>query len=141
MAYVEQSDLVGMLSEVDLVRALDDDGDGVADSGVWVAVADQVQDAIDGALSGMYATPFSAPLPATIAVAARVFAVESLYARRMAGDDLNPWKRQADAMRARLERIGTGKEPLAQNVDQAHDPVKIVTEPSKTHSANGNLMA
>ena len=106
MAYVTQDDMIGMVPEEELVRALDDDGDGVADNDVWLALSDQVSGDIDGRLSALYAVPFSVSVPALVTLAARILAAYLLYARRGIADDANPWKPQADAIRARLDRVG-----------------------------------
>jgi len=141
MAYVTQDDLIGMIPEEEVVRALDDDGDGVVDNDVWLAVAEGVSSDIDGRLGALYSVPFTGTIPALVTLAARILAAEALYARRGIGEDANPWKKQADAIRARLDRVGTGKEPLDRNVAQERPPVVAITEASKTYSSAGNLMS
>lgn len=140
MAYVEQSDLVGMLDDEDLLKALDDDGDLEPDAAVWAGIVALVGDAIDGRIGGRYSVPLSGTLPAAIRLAARVFAAEALYARRGMTDAANPWKTQGDEMRARLERIGKGEEPLSVESEPAAEPVVALTEAAKTYSGAGSMM-
>src|SRR4051812_25432138 len=98
MNYVEQTDLVGLLPAATIVQALDDDGDGAADVGIFASVADTVSRDIDGRLGQRYATPFPYPYPAVVTNAARVLAMEALYTRRGKTGDANPFAKQADAI-------------------------------------------
>lgn len=136
-AYVELTDLKGEIPDEFLTQALDDDGDGVADSGVWDQIAAQASTDVDAFIGGRYTVPLSAPIPATVSRAARIFALEKLYLRR--GVQPNPWKAQADELRALLGKIGTGEVPLSVAVNRAKPSGTVISETARTHSPNGNL--
>ena len=139
MAYIDITDITSRLPETHLIEALDDDGDGVIDAGLWDQVAADAGEMVDGFLGQRFAVPFSDPLPAVVKFAARIFALEILYERRgMAGDD-NPHTSLAKAMRNRLGRIADGEEPLAPGKKKAAGSVATITEPARTSSKDGNL--
>jgi phage gp36-like protein len=116
MAYIIQSDLEGKIEPKMIVQALDDDGDGVADSGAWDKVYADVEQEIHGAISARYSVPFSAPYPAAIVSFCLALAAAALYSRRGITGDANPWEKSANAVRDRLEAIRTGKEFLSGTV-------------------------
>lgn len=111
MAYVTQARIETALPPQHLRDALDDDGDGQADSGILEEIIASASQAVDGFLAGLFAVPFADPAPAAAAEAAFVFALERIYDRRQAGER-NPWRSQADGWRERLERMGKGDLPL-----------------------------
>jgi phage gp36-like protein len=137
MAYTTQARLAALVAAEQMVRALDDDGDGVADAGAWEAVEAAAASQVDGRLGQRYGTPVAAPLPALVQEAADVFVAEILYLRRGLAGDANPWTARADAMRARLERIGRGEEPLTATAPSARPSVSAITEPARTVRAGG----
>ena len=123
-----------------LLDALDDDRDGVEDTGLYDQLAENASAEVDGYLEGRYGVPFTGTLPALVVTASRIFCLEGLYARRgytRKSDPPNPWTGRADDIRARLERIAAGKEPLV--VDASGPSVDVVTEPSRTHSTGGKM--
>jgi phage gp36-like protein len=140
MAYVAQSDLAGKIPPAMIVAALDDNADGTADTGVWDALAADVERAINGRLAPRYSVPFAAPLPDLIVDAALLFACEAIYTRRgMAGDKQNPFAAEADAMRERLEKLGRGDGSLP-GVVPARAGGAVIAEPTKTGQSNGRLL-
>jgi phage gp36-like protein len=142
MPYVTQAAIAGSIPRQFLVEALDDDRDGVPDDAVWDQVASEVAMAIDGPLSSRYAVPFDDPdLPPFIGHAARILALELLYARRGTPDDKNPWKPQADATRKTLEAMAEGSVALQIGRDRARPPISVISEPSKTHDTAGRLLS
>lgn len=135
--YVLLGDLDGMIPGQFVIEALDDDGDGAADPGVWSAVARDVGQAIDGALGGRFAVPFGNPIPPVVVNAAKVFACEQLYIRRGKLDDKNPFTPRANAIRKQLAAIASGEEPLTPTIERAKPSVSVVSEPARTTSASG----
>jgi phage gp36-like protein len=123
MHYVEPTDLVGIIPNTHLTEALDDDQDGVADPCVFDSVAETVSRDIDARLGQRYHTPFKYPYPSVVIYAARILALEALYARRGQKDDKNPYGKQADGQRAKLDAIGAGTQPL-QPVNSAPNPAR-----------------
>lgn len=139
MAYCEQSEIAGLLPREYLVEALDDDRDGLPDDAAWDTVQANVSLAIEGPLSARYPVPFASPAPKLVRHAALVLTMEILYARRGVPADQNPWKEQADEIRATLGKIGEGKMPLSASSVPAHPAITVISEPSRTHSAQGKV--
>lgn len=112
MAYVEYSDLVGQIPPQDLIKALDDDGDGIVDA--WEIVQSSAADDVDALLEGRFTVPLTLnPLPKIIKRAAVAFVCELCYRRRSTPDADNPWKGRADAFRKILMSITAGDLKLA----------------------------
>lgn len=141
MPYITQPEIAADLPPQHLIEALDDDGDGIADAGLFSQIEAAAAKEIDGLLGARYATPFAPPVPAVVASAARFFVLEKLYQRRGIASEQNPYTRQAAAMRSRLGRIGQGEEPLTPEFVRTRPPVSVVTEPAKTTSTAGHLPA
>jgi phage gp36-like protein len=140
MSYILQSALKGKVPNDLLLQALDDNADGVEDDGVWDSIAADVDRAIDGRLEGRYTVPLAAPLPAVVAEAAIVFAAEAVYMRRGLAGDQNPWTKQADAFRKRLEAIGAGEQTLKNDLAPVKSGGAVISEPSRTYDEANRLM-
>lgn len=136
--YVEQTDLKADVPEKFLIQALDDDGDGVADPGIWDLIATAACNDVDARLSPSHATPFSTPYPPIVPQAAKIFAMESVYQRRGFSGTNNPWTTQADGWRTRLDKIGAGEEDLLYS--DVGDSA-IIKEDSKLNDSDERLMA
>jgi phage gp36-like protein len=136
--YVTMADITGMIPGPFLVEGLDDDGDGQADPAVWTQVAADVRQAIDGVLGARFEVPFANPLPAVVVNAAKIFAAEQIYTRRGRTDAngklINPFTKQADAIRKQLATIASGDEPLDPSKARAKASVSVITEPARTTS-------
>ena len=132
--YVTLDEMIAQVPSEYITQAMDDDGEGGADSGVWDQVSAAVSDAVDGPLGQIYDVPFSTPLPAIVKQAARVFCAEMLYLRRGVSGDKNPWTARADKIRAKLDRIATGSESLGPDFDKEAPAGSVITEPAKTYS-------
>ena len=140
MAYISQSDLEAHIPPQFIVEALDDDRDGVADSGLWEKLAAAVDRAINSRLAPRFSVPFAAPVPDLVAEAALVFAGEMVFRRRGVADEANPWAEQAGAMRTRLERIGRGDEELTAGTTAARPGGAIIGERARVYDKAGRLM-
>lgn len=140
MAYITQSDIEALIPPAFIVQALDDDGDGSADSGAWNKVYAAVVRQIHGPLAQRYTVPFTGTLPGAVEDAAQVFACEALYMRRGYHGDENPWTARADAMREKLDKIGAGEIPLSPDHQAKDSAVSAITETSKTYPADGGLI-
>jgi phage gp36-like protein len=141
MRYVEPTDLIGIIPNTHLIEALDDNQDGAPDAGVFDSIADTVSRDIDARLGQRYATPFRYPYPSVAIYAARILALEALYARRGQKDDKNPYGKQADAQRAKLDAIGKGEQPLQPGTQRSDPSATAIIERSKTTPAGGQLTA
>lgn len=137
MPYLTQADIASELPPEFQLEALDDDGDGVADPGLWDKVEASAAERIDGILGQRFSVPFTAPVPAIVRSAARVFVLELLYFRR--GIDPNPWAKRAGDIEQKLNRIADGDEPLTPGIQRQNQAVTAITECAKTTSANQHL--
>jgi len=140
MSYILITDLDGKIPAQLLLQALDDNGDGVADDGVWDKLVVDVESAINSRLEGNYAIPLAAPIPAIISEAAKILAAEAVYLRRGLAGDQNPWLKQADAMRKRLEDIGSGKLPLTSATNPQGPAGTVITETSRLNTGGFNML-
>lgn len=97
--------------------------------------------AVDAVLGLRFSVPFTAPLPPIVGEAAKVFACEMCYQRRGVGADTNPWTTQANTLRSTLEKIASGKLPLAPTIQRQQPSGTLISEPSRTHDNGGRRMA
>lgn len=140
MAYILQSALKGKVPDDLLLQALDDDADGVADDGVWESIAEDVDQAINGRLEGRYAVPLAEPLPSVVLESATVFAAEAIYLRRGLSGDQNPWTKQADTFRKRLEDIGSGLQPLTNAIKAVKSGGAVIGEEARLYDESNRLL-
>jgi phage gp36-like protein len=109
-----------------LTAALDDDGDGTADTGLLDRLITDAGDTVDGFLAGRYATPFS-PVPKLVAEAAFVFVCEKIHARRRQGpDEVNPYTARANDFRKQLKQIADGDLSLDAALVPAFTPGAVI---------------
>src|SRR5689334_19606371 len=127
MPYVTQTQLETSIPAPHLVEALDDDRDGVADSGKLDEVIEQGSQQVDALLESRYTVPFTT-VPKKVAEAAFVFVCELLYQRRGLHGKENPWFDRAERWRDALEKIGNGEGQIAADEEQAYTPGAAVTE-------------
>lgn len=139
MSYFALSDLTGRIPEKYLTDALDDGQDGT--TAAWDAVASSASDAVDGILSTRFSTPFTAPAPRVVALAAITFAAELIYQRRGIANEQNPFFSQAQDMRLKLARIAMGKEPLEPGKLPVAKSGAAIIEAAPTFSGAGRRMA
>ena len=140
MAYFLRSELEAKVPHLLVVQALDDDQDGEEDPGNWDALVAEVGRQIDGRLEGRFAVPLAEPHPAVVREAAVIFAAEAVYLRRGFGGEQNPWLSQANASRARLEKIGRGDLPLTYQAQPEQSSGAVIGEPARMHDASGRMM-
>lgn len=127
MSYVTQSRIQTVIPAPHLNDALDDDRDGMADSGVLDEIIAAASQAVDALLAPRYAVPFEDPAPALVAEGAFIFACELIYDRRQITDK-NPFKERADKLRTRLDGIGKGEGELDAALPHAVIPGAAITE-------------
>lgn len=139
MAYCTQSQLESRIPPARMIEALDDNGDGEQDSGLWEKVEAAIAQEIDGILGQRYAVPF-APVPFAVALAAQALCADALFRRRGITDELNPWAKEAREVRARLQRMATGKEPLEATLAARNAPISVISEDSRLYSVNDDAM-
>jgi len=140
MAYCTRNDILTKISNSDLDRFTDDNGDGIADPGVLDLIIGIASNASDAYVASIYATPFTTYIPSKIKDATIIFACEMLYQRRLAPEEKNIFKPQADLWREILKTIGTGQVPLDANVSRLVTPGFAITYESRlsVDPRNGN---
>lgn len=141
MAYHTKESVAGSIPPAFLLEALDDDGDGIEDSGLYEVIAENASNEVDAYLGSRVAVPMATPAPLAVQ-ASRVFCLETIYQRRgysEKSDPPNPWFAQAKALRTRLGRIASGEEPL--EADRSTPPIEAIYEPARTTSAAGKMGA
>jgi phage gp36-like protein len=135
--YVTQSQIEAVIPAPTLADALDDNRDGAPDAGVLDQVIAVAGGEVDGYLASIYSVPFAEPIPAAVTDAAFVFACELIYQRRGIEADKNPFTARALAWRARLQLIGSGKQPLTAETPKVLSPGAIIIDDAAT--AGGSL--
>ena len=139
VAYILQTQLEALLPPTRIVEALDDNGDGEQDPGLWENVEESVRKKIDDILGQRFAVPFATP-PAAVVSAALVLAADRLFRRRAIVDELNPWAKEAKDTLARLMRMATGQEPLDATLVARNAPIATIEEDSRLFSLTGSAM-
>ena len=141
MSYLSAyTDLKGMIPLDFVVQALDDDNDGEVDPGLFESVLDDAEREINGFCDQRYAVPFSAPIPDLIVDAAKILVGLRLYIRRGRSGDANPLTAEAKRVRAKLQAIANGTEPLQAARKPANAQAVAITEDSRIYSTEGNNM-
>lgn len=137
--YITRSRLAAVIPPQFMLEALDDDGDGVEDAGLFDEVLAAAQTDVDGILGKRFATPFANPIPAIVADATTKIFAELLYIRRGYGSEEkpNPWGPKAKTAREKLEKIAKGEEPLTPDLKRQKPSASAITERAKTSSATG----
>ncbi|MFZ4394159.1 MAG: phage protein Gp36 family protein [Kiritimatiellia bacterium] len=140
MAYaVSQADLSAIVPPQFIVAALDDDNDGVADVGLWDTVSLEADRQINSRLAARFSVPLN-PAPDLVIEAKKIFLAEMMYLRRGVSGDANPWTKQADGMRKRLESIGKGDEEISAGTAPVRTGGSLISEPTKLHQGNGQIL-
>lgn len=143
MAYISESDLLAKLPAATLLEAMDDNGDGTADTGVLTSVIASASAEIDGQLSGRHAVPFTGDIPPLVIHACTIFVLEMLYERRgwMDGNNRNPWSSKARELRSQIKDVAMGTRPLSPAKDQATKNTIVILGESKLTTDDGLLDA
>ncbi|MBI5770858.1 MAG: DUF1320 family protein [Verrucomicrobia bacterium] len=134
-AYIIMATLTAEMPPQFVAQALDDDGDGAADAGLFDQLVANAQTEIDGILGQRFEVPFSNPIPSVVVDACTKLVAEKLYARRGFSGDKNPWEKKAAEVRAELKAIAKGERPLTPTIARAKPSATAITEPAKTASA------
>jgi hypothetical protein len=131
MAYVTRAEVEAKIAPSVLRDALDDDGDGFEDAGLFDQVVASASLEVDGYLGGLFTVPFTDPAPAKVRTAALMFVLEDVFGRRsLRGEErsANPWKSQATFWREHLQKVGNRELPFDAATEQAFSPGDSVTE-------------
>lgn len=136
-AYIIMATLVAEVPPQFVTQALDDNGDGVADAGLFDQVVANAQAEVDGILGQRYTVPFQNPVPALVVDATTKLVAERLYSRRGLDGDKNPWAKKASEIRAILKAIAKGEMPLTPSATREKPSASAITEPARTSSSRG----
>lgn len=117
MAYVTQAGIEAEIPGPHLVEALDDDGDGLMDTGALDQVIANASAAVDALIAGAYTVPLADPAPAMVQRAALVFACETIYRRRQVPEERNPFAKESGELRVWLMGVGRGEQKLDVGTD------------------------
>jgi len=136
-AYIIMATLVAEVPPQFITQALDDNGDGVADTGLFDQVVANAQAEVDGILGQRYTVPFQNPVPAVVVDATTKFVAEKLYSRRGLDGEKNPWSKKASDARTLLKQIAKGEIPLTPSAAREKPSASAITETARTTSARG----
>lgn len=117
-AYVNASQIYGLIPQPKVNDALDDNGDGQPDAGLLDQVIANAAARVEGQLASRYAVPFDAPYPAFVVLATLYFAVEEIYRRREVFGDKNPYAKETADIREQLRKIANRELPLDAGIDE-----------------------
>ncbi len=138
--YSTRPDLEEIVPARDLVAALDDDGDGLEDEGLYDTLAESAGRKVNSYLEGRYGhcMPFSMPPPALCRSAAVAFLAEAIYTRRPGADVPPKVAELAKEARESLKAIQKGKAHLHSGKVES-SPVEAITEPNPAYSKTLNV--
>jgi phage gp36-like protein len=106
--YTTYAALPGPITPADVVKALDDNADGVADTAAIAQVLDAADEQIDGYLACKYALPL-ATVPPLVTSLASTLCRYALYARRGTPPENNPFAEQQKQAIKTLEKLAEGR--------------------------------
>lgn len=135
MAYTTREAITASIPPQFLVEALDDDGDGLEDAGLFDEVMAAACGDVDAYLAQRFTVPLTEPAPAIVKTAAEVFTLEKLYLRRGYAGERNPWTERADELRRRLQAIGDGEAALEVTLGPAKPSAVLIGEKSRLYDA------
>ena len=138
-SYISSEEVRRLVGPQQFTEMLDDNLDSIEDEGLFEALALDAGNQVEAYLAAKYTVPFLAPVPSFVRQCAKIFCAEMLYQRRGIAKDANPWTRQADTLRARLERIASGKDELDADAIGGADSVEFQVEPSRL-TQEGRMM-
>jgi hypothetical protein len=143
--YIEIEDLKSLIPEGWVVQALDDDGDGDADTDRFDQVREAAEDAVNGVLSTSLTVPVESPASYPfLKHVTRYEAARICYARR--GYDVDSGKGFPHFMVwelawKQLAKIGAGDLPLGPSSGDSGTRTNprgaIITGPARTYSSSG----
>lgn len=131
MPYCNRNDILTKISDSEFIQFLDDNGDGIEDSGLLDIIIGIASNAADAYVASIYETPFTSYIPAMIKDATIIFVCEMLFQRRLVPDEKNQFFAQANLYRTLLTRVGSGQQPLDANIPRKVTPGFGITYESR----------
>jgi|SRR5882672_7826572 len=135
-SYANIAQVQGLIALPDLIAALDDDGTGNYIPQLNQIIIDASND-IDARLANIYQTPFVGTPPAKVSAACLIFVCERIFERRLAPEEKNPWKMQADMWRKELTMISNDEIALDVNFSRAFPPGAVTLEAAAMDGYSG----
>ena len=121
MPYVDRALVEARIPAPVLTDALDDDGDGIEDTGVFDNIVAAASQEVDGYLAGLYNVPFTGVAPAKVRAAAFAFTCEAIFQRRNV--PFPKWlEEQVLFLRPHMAQVGNRKLPFDAGVPKAFAP-------------------
>lgn len=139
MAYTTRAKVEALIPPDILLRALDDNSDGVEDTGLFDTILGVCSTRADDAISQRYPVPRDPPEP-MLQQATLVFVLEAIYLRRGLSGEANPWSGHAKTAQDKLDAIGRGEGSLGPEAARTKPPVSVISEESKLHTSNGQFL-
>lgn len=126
---MDWNELTGQMPAAQIVEALDDDGDGIADIDAWAKVQADAEERLHACFGGMVPPAHAV----SAAVARKLFLLESLYIRRGITEN-NPFTARAKAEETRLRNLASGDETTS-----GDSGAVFVGEPAKVSGTKGMM--
>jgi phage gp36-like protein len=130
MAYTSQANILGYVSQQDLINLTDDaPSTGNVNQTILNACIANISAEIDAMLGSIYQVPFSNP-PEAVTGAATVMVCAALYRRRFTPEEKNMFAEDDKRYRAHFRAVGKGEEELDANTYRAFPPGIAQVAPS-----------
>lgn len=132
MSYIVENDLLADLPSSFLAEALNDGPDGTV---AFSIIGDRASEAVDAILVQRVTVPVGEAEDGYLIAkeAARIFALESIYKRRGAFGDANPWTAAAEYQRNKLRSIVKKEQPFGNTVNKKPS-ASAITGTARSHS-------
>jgi phage gp36-like protein len=127
MAYVTRAEVQAKIPPPILIDALDDNGDGSEDAGIFDQLVANAATSVESYLAGLYTVPFTEPAPPKVRAAALIFCLELLYARRQV-EMPKGLQTELDFWREHLAKVANREIPFEALMDKAFVPGAAITE-------------
>jgi hypothetical protein len=127
MSYVTRDLVAARIPAPVLTDALDDNGDGIEDAGLFDNIVAAASQEVDGYLAGLYNVPFADVAPAKVRAAAFAFTCEAIFQRRNV--PFPKWlEEQVLFWRPHMAKVGNRELPFDAGVAKAFTPGAADTE-------------
>jgi hypothetical protein len=130
MLALEKTDIVSMMPMARIVEALDDNGDGIEDTGAWVGVVATANERLADAFGTADVPP---DFQQACRSALKYFVLELLYSRRGFAGQANPWDRQATAAEKQLRSLASGETAVVSTDDSG----AVISTPARLAGMTG----
>lgn len=109
MAYVVRADIEAEMDSYHLAAALDDDKDGVEDTGLFTALSGAIDAKVAAYADLISQLGYPTPPATLLRYCAQVFFCALLFSRRGIGESENPYSAKAKELHDKLDAIESGE--------------------------------